>query len=52
LITISFVPDGTIIGSNSNDYIYSNLFTSLNAHTGWTTATWQTQILKAAEVWA
>jgi hypothetical protein len=52
LITISFVPDGTIIGANSNGYIYSNLFATLNAHSGWTTATWQKQILKAAEAWA
>jgi hypothetical protein len=52
LVTISFVPDGTIIGSNSNGYIYSNLFASFNSHPGWTTATWQNQILKAAQVWA
>src|SRR5437667_7344975 len=47
LITISFVPDGTDQGGVS-----SNLFASLNAHPGWTTATWQNQILKAAQVWA
>jgi hypothetical protein len=52
LVTISFVPDGTILGSNSNGYIYSNLFATLNAHTGWSTATWQKQILKAAASWA
>jgi hypothetical protein len=52
LITISFVPDGTILGSNSNGYIYSNLFATLNAHNGWTTATWQKQILRAAAAWA
>src|SRR5262249_34397808 len=52
LITISFVPDSTIVGSNSNGYIYSNLFSTLNGHSGWTTSTWQTQILKAAQVWA
>ncbi len=52
LVTISFVPDGTIIGSNSSGYVYSNLFATLNAHAGWTTATWENQILKAAQVWA
>ncbi len=52
LVTISFVPDGTIIGSNSNGYVYSNLFATLNGHPGWTTATWQTQILRAAQAWA
>ncbi|HEV3116388.1 MAG TPA: matrixin family metalloprotease [Gemmataceae bacterium] len=47
LITISFEPDGTDLGGVS-----SNLFATLNAHRGWTTATWQNQILKAAQVWA
>jgi len=47
LVTISFVPDGTDQGGVS-----SNLFATLNAHRGWTTATWQNQILKAAQVWA
>jgi hypothetical protein len=52
LITLSFVPDGTIIGSNSNGYVYSNLFSTFTGHPGWSTATWQNQILKAAQVWA
>jgi|GEM_PF-2071238 len=47
LVTISFVPDGTDQGGVS-----SNLFATLNAHRGWTTATWQNQILKAAQAWA
>ena len=47
LVTISFVPDGTDQGGVS-----SNLFATLNAHPGWTTATWQNQILKAAQAWA
>src|SRR5947209_4599696 len=47
LVTISFEPDGTDLGGVS-----SNLFATLNAHRGWTTATWQNQILKAAQVWA
>src|SRR5262245_587497 len=46
LVTISFVPDGTNLGGQS-----SNLFSTLNARFG-STATWQNQILKAAQVWA
>jgi hypothetical protein len=45
LITISFVPDGTDLGG-----VKSNLFATMNAH--WSTATWENQILKAAQVWA
>jgi hypothetical protein len=45
LITISFMPDGTNLGG-----VYSNLFQTFNAK--WATATWQNQILKAAQVWA
>jgi hypothetical protein len=52
LITLSFVPDGTIIGSSNNGYIYSNLFATFNDHPGWTTAGWEKQILKAAQSWA
>jgi hypothetical protein len=52
LVTLSFVPDGTILGTNSSGYVYSNLFAKLNAHSGWTTATWEDQILKAAQTWA
>jgi hypothetical protein len=52
LVTISFVPDGTILGSNSGGYIYSNLFATFNGHPGWTTATWEKQILRAAAAWA
>jgi hypothetical protein len=52
LVTISFVPDGTILGSNANGYIYSNLFATFNNHPGWTTATWEKQILRAAQAWA
>src|SRR5262245_7158159 len=46
LITISFVPDGT----NLNGYA-SNLFATFNAKFG-NAATWQNQILKAAQQWA
>jgi hypothetical protein len=52
LVTISFVPDGTILGSNGIGYIYSNLFATFNNHPGWTTATWEKQILRAAAAWA
>jgi hypothetical protein len=51
LITISFVPDGTIVGSNSNGYIYSNLFATFNGKFG-SPSVWQNQILKAAQLWA
>ena len=47
LITLSFVPDGTDLGGVS-----SNLFAAFNAHRGWTTSTWEYQILKAAQQWA
>jgi hypothetical protein len=47
LITLSFEPDGTELGGNS-----SNLFSTFNAHPGWTTSTWENQILKAAQAWA
>jgi hypothetical protein len=46
LITISFEPDGTSLGGSS-----SNLFATFNAKFG-SAATWQNQILKAAQVWA
>jgi hypothetical protein len=51
VITISFVPDGTIVGSNGNGYIYSNLFQTFNAKFG-SASVWENQILKAAQVWA
>jgi hypothetical protein len=46
LITLSFVPDGTIISGTTP----SNLFATLNAR--WSTATWENIILKAAQTWA
>jgi hypothetical protein len=51
LITLSFMPDGTILGSNGQGYITSNLFSAWNAHFGSAPA-WQNQILKAAQTWA
>lgn len=52
LITLSFVPDGTILGTNNGAYVHSNLFSAFNSHSGWTTATWENTIIKAAETWA
>src|SRR5438270_765167 len=46
LVSISFVPDGTNLGGVS-----SNLFATFNAKFG-SAATWQNQILKAAQLWA
>src|SRR5436190_2373591 len=52
LVSLSFVPDGTVLGTTATGDIVSNLFARLNAHPGWTTATWQRQILSAAQAWA
>jgi hypothetical protein len=46
LITISFMPDGTSVNGQS-----SNLFSTFTAKFG-SAATWQNQILKAAQYWA
>ncbi len=51
LITISFVPDGTLIGYNQNGPIYSTLFADFNGKFG-SPATWEKQILLAANSWA
>jgi hypothetical protein len=51
LVTISFVPDNTILGSNGGSYLYSNLFAKFNAKFG-SAATWENVILKAAQSWA
>ncbi len=51
LVTLSFVPDGTLLTTNASGNVYSNLFATFNAKFG-STATWQNQILKAAQVWA
>ncbi|MFO0930710.1 MAG: matrixin family metalloprotease [Gemmataceae bacterium] len=52
LVTVSFVPDGTLIGYSGTGPIYSNLFARFNSHTGWTTATWQNKIVEALQTWA
>src|SRR5258708_5816576 len=46
LMTISFMPDGTNLGTAT-----SNLFSTFNAKFG-SASTWQNVILKAAQVWA
>ena len=46
LVTISFVPDGTILGGKA-----SNLFANFNAKFGSASA-WENIILKAAQTWA
>src|SRR5260370_12528728 len=51
LVTISFVPDGTLLGYDGlGHHLTSTLFQDF-AGLG-STSTWQTQILKAAQVWA
>jgi hypothetical protein len=51
LITISFVPDGTIISTSGTSLVGSNLFSKFNTRFG-SPATWQNVILKAAQGWA
>src|SRR5262245_27182539 len=51
LVTISFVPDGTVLGADENGPIVSNLFAALNARFG-SPAAWQNEMLRAAQVWA
>jgi hypothetical protein len=51
LISISFVPDGTLLTSGTSGNVYSNLFTAFNAKFG-SAAAWQNQILRAAQAWA
>src|SRR6266851_3886965 len=51
LITLSFEPDGTIVGQNNSGNLISNLFSAFNTKFG-SAATWQNVILKAAQTWA
>ena len=48
LITLSFVPDGTVLGAGTQGIITSNLFARLNSHPGWTTDTWGCASLTSA----
>jgi FlaG/FlaF family flagellin (archaellin) len=50
VITLSFVPDGTVISSGTGGTVVSNLFARFNAR--WPTATWQGEVIKAAQVWS
>jgi hypothetical protein len=51
LVTLSFVPDGTLMTTVNNTPVYSNLFATFNAKFG-STAKWQDAILQAAQSWA
>jgi matrixin len=50
LITLSFMPDGTLVSSGVNGPIYSDLFAKMNAR--WSTQTWENAIVAAAQTWA
>jgi hypothetical protein len=50
-VTLSFVPDGTVVGSVGGNPAYSNLFATLNARFG-SASVWEPQILRAAQNWA
>jgi hypothetical protein len=51
LITLSFVPDGTVLATSGDGNLTSNLFSTFNAKFG-SAATWENQILQAANEWA
>src|SRR5262249_47861818 len=51
LLTISFVPDGTLMTSGTGGNVYSNTFAKCNAKFG-STAAWQNAIITAAQQWA
>jgi hypothetical protein len=51
LVTISFVPDGTVLGHTMYGPITSTLFADFNAKFG-NPSIWQNAILKGAQVWA
>jgi predicted Zn-dependent protease len=50
LVTLSFVPDGTLISTDGANPVYSNLFATFNARFG-SAAAWQKVIFKAAQTW-
>jgi hypothetical protein len=53
LVTISFVPDGTVLALGNGGQITSNLYAAFNAIPGITSPSqWQAIILKAAQSWA
>jgi hypothetical protein len=51
LITISFVPDGTVVSTSGTSLVTSNLFAAFNGNPKLVNQ-WQAQILKAAQAWA
>src|SRR5262245_4978530 len=53
LITIGIVPDGTVIGSNAQGPITSNLVSTFDNHANAAfRAGWRKEILRAAQLWA
>jgi predicted Zn-dependent protease len=50
LITLSFMPDGTLITSGSNGSSYSNMYAALGKTMS--VATWEDAIISAAQTWA
>jgi hypothetical protein len=52
LVTLSFVPDGTLMAQGPNGPIASNLFSTFDALFNNNTAGWQGVILRAAQSWA
>jgi hypothetical protein len=51
VVTISFVPDGTVVGSNTHGQITSNLQSTFNNRFG-SSSTWQNIVLQAAQSYA
>jgi matrixin len=51
LVTLSFIPDGTLMTSGVNGNVYSNLFATLNGKFG-SAAAWEDPIITAAQQWA
>jgi len=52
LITISFVPDGTVLAVSNGHNITSNLFSTFNSLFQNNTAGWENILLQAAQTWA
>jgi predicted Zn-dependent protease len=50
LITMSFMPDGTLISSGSGGTSYSNMYAAFS--TRMSVATWQNAVITAAQTWA
>src|SRR5581483_6956355 len=50
LITLTFMPDGTLVSSGPNGNVYSDLQAQFDAR--WSTEEWQNAIVSAAQTWA